>query len=78
MAEHADEIDAQLYFFSLRRNGKVLFRSPTCALLFVNRIRAARRTDHRDLRLESSELGQFPEGEFNVQIATSLRSIAFL
>ena len=27
VAEHA-EIDAQLYFFQVRRNGKVLFRSP--------------------------------------------------
>jgi signal transduction histidine kinase len=75
VAEHA-EIDTQLYFFQVRRNGKVLFRSPNMhtAVLEANP-RGETNWTTATSRLGAMRVGQFPEGEFNVQIATSLHSI---
>jgi signal transduction histidine kinase len=75
VAEHA-EIDAQLYFFQVRRNGKVLFRSPNMrtAVLEANP-RGQTNWTTTTSGLGGVRVGQFPEREFNVQIATSLRSI---
>jgi signal transduction histidine kinase len=75
VAEHA-EIDTQLYFFQVRRNGKVLFRSPNMrtAVLEANP-RGETNWTTATSRLGAVRVGQFPEGEFYVQIATSLRSI---
>jgi signal transduction histidine kinase len=75
VAEHA-EIDAQLYFFQVRRNGKVLFRSPNMRTVVLEpNPRGETNWTTATSRLGAVRVGQFPEGEFNVQIATSLRSI---
>ena len=75
VAEHA-EIDAQLYFFQVRRNGKVLFRSPNMrTVVFEPNPRGETNWTTATSRLGAVRVGQYPEGEFNVQIATSLRSI---
>jgi signal transduction histidine kinase len=75
VAEHA-EIDAQLYFFQVRRNGKVLFRSPNMRTVVLEpNPRGETNWTTTTSRLGVVRVGQFPEGEFNVQIATSLRSI---
>lgn len=76
VAEHA-EIDAQLYFFQVcRTSGEVLFRSPNmgAAVLGANPRGEGNWTDATS-RLGAIRIGQFREGEFNVEIATSLRSI---
>ncbi len=75
VAEHA-EIDAQLYFFQVRRNGKVLFRSPNMrtAVLEPNP-RGETNWTTATSGLGVVRVGQFLQGEFNVQIGTSLRSI---
>ncbi len=75
VGEHA-EIDAQLYFFQVRRNGKVLFRSPNMRnAVFETNPRGETNWTATTAKLGGVRIGQFPEGEFNVQIATSLRSI---
>jgi len=76
VAEHA-EIDTQLYFFQVRRqNGEVLFRSPNMrtAVLEANPPGKANWTTTTS-RLGAIRVGQFSEGEFYIQIGTSLRSI---
>ena len=75
VAEHA-EIDAQLYFFQVRRNDKVLFRSPNMrtAVLEPNPLGETNWTTATS-GLGVVRVGQFQQGEFNVQIGTSLRSI---
>jgi signal transduction histidine kinase len=75
VADHA-EIDTRLYFFQVRRNGKVLFRSPNMHTVVLE----AKPRGDTNWTITSSGLGavrvgQFAEGEFDVQIATSLRSI---
>lgn len=75
VAEHA-EIDAQLYFFQVRRNGKVLFRSPNMRTVVLEpNPRGETNWTTAASRLGVVRVGQFPQGEFKVQIATSLRSI---
>jgi signal transduction histidine kinase len=75
VAEHA-EIDAQLYFFQVRRNGKVLFRSPNMRTVVLEaKPRGETNWTTTTSGLGVVRVGQFPEGEFYVQIATSLRSI---
>ena len=75
VAEHA-EIDAQLYFFQVRRNGKVLFRSPNMRTVVLQaNPRGEANWTTTTSGLGAVRVGQFPEGEFNLQIATSLRSI---
>ena len=75
VAEHA-EIDAQLYFFQVRRNGKVLFRSPNMRTVVLQpNPRGETNWTTATSRLGAVRVGQFPQGEFNVQIGTSLRSI---
>ncbi len=78
VAEHA-EIDAQLYFFQVRRNGKVLFRSQNMrtAVLEANPSGENNWTE-TTTKLGGVRIAQFPEGEFNVQIATSMRTIEHL
>lgn len=76
VAEHA-EIDAPLYFFQVRRrSGEVLFRSPNMgsATFPPN---AAGRTNRTisDPVLGIIQLGQYGQGIYSVQIATSLRNI---
>jgi signal transduction histidine kinase len=75
VAEHA-EIDAQLYFFQVRRNGKVLFRSPNMRTVVLEaKPRGETNWTTTTSGLGAVRVGQFPEGEFYVEIATSLRSI---
>ena len=75
VAEHA-EIDAQLYFFQVRKNGKVLFRSPNMRTVVLEpNPRGETNWTTATSRLGAVRVGQFPQGEFNVQIGTSLRSI---
>ena len=74
VAEHA-EIDAQLYFFQVRRNGKLLFRSPNMRTVVLEANPRGEKNWTTTSGLGAVRVGQFPEREFNVQIATSLRSI---
>lgn len=77
VAEHA-EIDARLYFFQVRRNGKVLFRSPNMRTVVLEaKPRGETNWTTTTSGLGAVRVGQFPEGEFYVQIATSLRSIEY-
>ena len=77
VAEHA-EIDAQLYFFQIRRNGKVLFRSPNMRTVVLEaNPRGETNWTATTSGLGAVRVGQFSEGEFKVQIATSLRSIEY-
>ena len=82
VAEHA-EIDAPLYFFQVRRGGggeggggDVLFRSPNmrAAVLEANPPGRTNRTRVTPT-LGLVRVAEFREGPFQVQIATSLRSI---
>lgn len=76
VAAHA-EIDAPLYFFQVRRStGQILFRSPNMgsAVLEANpRGQKNRTASNRALGLV--RVGHYREGEFDVQIASSLGSI---
>ncbi len=75
VAEHA-EIDAQLYFFQVRKNDRVLFRSPNMrTAVFEANPPGKTNWTATTARLGGVRIGQFPEGDFNVQIATSLRNI---
>src|SRR5450432_3525757 len=76
VAAHA-EIDTQLYFFQVRRtSGEVLFRSPNMrTVVLIANPRGETNWTSAISGMGAIRVGQFREGEFYVQIATSLRNI---